>query len=63
MCLRLKTSLYILIHGGTEIMVVVYVALIIAGRKTFAQVPSILKDKVKAELIALDLGDLVTEET
>lgn len=62
MWLRFKTGLYILIHGGTEIMVVVYVALIIAGRKTFAQVPSILKDKVKAELIALELGDLVTEE-
>lgn len=42
-------------------MVVVYVALIIAGRKTFAEVPAILKDKVKAELIALDLSDLVTE--
>ena len=39
-------------------MVTVYVALIIAGRKTFDQVPAILKDKVKAELIALDLGDL-----
>lgn len=43
-------------------MVVVYVALIIAGRKTFAEVPAVLKDKVKAELIALELGDLVTEE-
>ena len=42
-------------------MVVVYVALIIAGRKTFAEVPAVLKDKVKAELIALELGDLVTE--
>lgn len=39
-------------------MVTVYVALIIAGRKTFEQVPAILKDKVKAELIALDLGEL-----
>lgn len=42
-------------------MVVVYVALIVAGRKTFAQVPDILKEKVKAELEALDLGDLVIE--
>lgn len=39
-------------------MVTVYVALIIAGRKTFEQVPATLKDKVKAELIALDLGEL-----
>ena len=43
-------------------MVVVYVALIVAGRKTYAEVPDILKEKVKAELEALELGDLVTEE-
>lgn len=43
-------------------MVVVYVALIVAGRKTYAEVPDILKDKVKAELIALDLGDLAIEK-
>lgn len=61
MWLRLKTSLYILFNGGTNEMVVVYVALIIAGRKTYAEVPAILKEKVKAELIALELGDLVTE--
>lgn len=42
-------------------MVVVYVALIVAGRKTYAEVPDILKEKVKAELEALDLGDLVIE--
>ena len=42
-------------------MVVVYVALIVAGRKTYAEVPEVLKDKVATELIALDLGDLVTE--
>ena len=39
-------------------MVTVYVALIIAGRKKFADVPEILKEKVKAELGALELGDL-----
>lgn len=39
-------------------MVVVYVALIVAGRKKFADVPAILKEKVKAELIALELGEL-----
>ena len=58
MWLRLKTSFYILIYGGINTMVVVYVALIVAGRKTFADVPAILKEKVKAELIALDLGEL-----
>ena len=39
-------------------MVVVYVALIVAGRKKFADVPAILKENVKAELIALELGEL-----
>lgn len=42
-------------------MVVVYVALIVAGRKTYAEVPSTLKEKVKIELEALDLSDLVIE--
>lgn len=40
-------------------MVIVYVALIIAGRKTYSEVPSILKEAVKEELIALDLEVLV----
>jgi len=42
-------------------MVVVYVALIVAGRKTYTQVPAILKEAVKAELIALDLEELTVE--
>lgn len=39
-------------------MVTVYVTLIIRGRKTFAQVPDILKPEVRAELEALELGYL-----
>ena len=39
-------------------MVTVYVTLIIRGRKTFAQVPELLKADVKAELEALELGNL-----
>jgi len=54
-------SLYILLKGGEDSMVTVYVALIVAGRKTFADVPAILKEKVRSELIALDLGDLATD--
>lgn len=48
---------FTIMKGGTD-MVVVYVALIVAGRKTYAQVPAILKDAVKAELVALDLEEL-----
>ena len=53
-----KLKLILLILKGGVDMVIVYVALIIAGRKTHAQVPAILKEAVKAELIALDLEEL-----
>ncbi|MGF0148074.1 CD1375 family protein [Lachnospiraceae bacterium SGI.054] len=39
-------------------MAVVYATLIIKGKKTFADVPERIKDKVKEVLIDLDLGDL-----
>ena len=39
-------------------MVIVYVALIIAGRKTYAQVPDRIKEQVKQVLIDLDCADL-----
>lgn len=42
-------------------MAVIYVALIIKGKRTYASVPSVLKDKVKEMLIALELKDLITE--
>jgi hypothetical protein len=50
--------IFTIMKGGID-MVIVYVALIIAGRKTYAQVPAILKEAVKEELIALDLAELV----
>lgn len=53
-----KLKLFLTIMKGGIDMVIIYVALIIAGRKTYAQVPSILKDAVKAELEALDLAEL-----
>ena len=49
--------IFTIMRGGID-MVIVYVALIIAGRKTYAQVPAILKEAVKEELIALDLEEL-----
>ena len=56
-----KLKLILLILKGGVDMVIVYVALIIAGRKTYAQVPAVLKEAVKEELIALDLEELVIE--
>lgn len=42
-------------------MAVIYVALIVKGKRTYASVPSVLKEQVKEMLIDLELGDLVTE--
>lgn len=42
-------------------MVVVYVALIVAGRKTFAEVPEKIKEQVRQVLIDLECADLITE--
>ena len=42
--------------GVTVALVDVYVALIIAGRRTFAQVPANLQPVVETELAALGLG-------
>lgn len=42
-------------------MVTVYVTLIVRGYKTFAQVPDLLKDAVRAELEALELGYLAAQ--
>ena len=37
---------------------VIYATLIIKGKKTFAEVPAVLKDKVKEILIDLELPEL-----
>lgn len=44
-----------------SIMAVVYVTLIINGKKEFGDVPKLLKDKVKELLIDLDLKELIQE--
>lgn len=43
-------------------MDIVYATLIINGYRTFAQVPKILKARVKAALEQLGMGELATEE-
>jgi NhaP-type Na+/H+ and K+/H+ antiporter len=47
----------LLMIGGAD-MVAVYVALIVAGSRTYAQVPALLREQVKAALIAVDLGEM-----
>ncbi len=45
------------IMRGGVIMVDMYVTLVIAGRRTFAQVPAKYQDAVKADLLALGLDE------
>ena len=55
--LIISVGLLLVKKGGAD-MVAVYVALIINGRRTYASVPALLKDKVKVDLEALGLEDL-----
>ena len=48
----------ILLRKDVKEMAVVYVTLIIKGKKTFADVPDKIKEQVKAVLIDLDCGKL-----
>ncbi len=42
-------------------MAVIYATLIINGKKTFKDVPALIKDKVKQVLIDLELEELIQE--
>lgn len=44
-----------------ENMAVIYVALIVKGKRTYVSVPAVLKEQVKEILIDLELEDLITE--
>lgn len=48
----------ILFRKDVAEMAVVYATLIIKGKKTFADVPDRIKDKVKEVMIDLDCGEL-----
>ncbi|WP_156488360.1 CD1375 family protein [Fictibacillus phosphorivorans] len=55
---RFKMIIYLLRMEVNSDMVTVYVTLIVRGYKTYSQVPDTLKPQVKAELEALELGEL-----
>ena len=42
-------------------MAKIYVALIIKGRRSYADIPAVIKPKVKEMLVNLELEDLITE--
>lgn len=48
----------LLFRKDVQIMAIIYATLIIKGKKTFADVPDRIKDKVKEVLIDLDCGEL-----
>ena len=54
---------YLILASREEVkkMAVIYVALIIKGKRTFASVPETIKPKVRELLIDLELEDLITE--
>ena len=62
MLLRIFGS-YLFIVGRKEVekMAVIYVALIIKGKRTYDTVPALLKPQVKEMLIDLELESLITE--
>lgn len=51
----------IYLEGGVEDMAMCYVTCIVAGVRTYAQVPKFLKAKVKELLISMELEELVVE--
>ena len=54
--------LILLRRKEVEQMAVIYVALIVKGKRTYDSVPDLIKPQVKELLIDLELEHLVTEE-
>lgn len=62
--LMLLTNLMILLQdsGGKEMMAMLWAQQIILGKKTYGQVPRLLKDKVKEILEDSGMTELVKED-
>lgn len=60
----LLTNIFILIQnaGGKEMMAMLWAQQIILGKKTYGQVPRLLKDKVKEILEDSGMAELVEED-
>ena len=57
----LRWVLFLLLGKEVNEMAIIYVTLIIKGRKTFAQVPEVIKEDVRQVLIDLDCESLIVE--
>ena len=62
--MKLLNNFIILLQndGGKEMMAMLWAQQIMLGKKTYSQVPRLLKDKVKEVLIDSRAEDLVTED-
>lgn len=54
-------TIFIINRKEEKKMAVIYVALIIKGKRTFASVPDTIKPQVRELLIDLELEDLIIE--
>ena len=63
MCSLKVFNHYLILLSGKEVqkMAVIYVALIIKGKRTFKSVPETIKPKVRELLTDLELEDLIEE--
>ena len=62
MAIRLfRKYLFILGRREVENMAVIYVALIIKGKRNYSDIPAVIKPKVKEMLVDLELEDLIVE--
>lgn len=51
----------ILRRKEVETVAVIYVALIVKGKRTYADIPEVIKPQVKEILVDLELEDLIIE--
>jgi hypothetical protein len=60
----LLTNLFILLQnsGGKEMMAMLWAQQIMLGKKTYAQIPRLLKDKVKEILEDSGMGELANDK-
>ena len=60
----LLTNIFILIQnaGGKEMMAMLWAQQIMLGKKTYAQIPRLLKDKVKEILEDSGMGELANDK-
>lgn len=62
MCFRFFGNLLLIISRKEVLnMAVIYVALIVKGKRTYADIPEVIKPKVAELLTDLELEDLITE--